>query len=126
LSQLGKYVPGSVWPLLAQVELGREHKVPARRSATVAVLIIVLSVAAGLLAALLTLPLSGDGLAGRYRWALAAVPLLLAAVHPRVLNPLLAWGFRLIRRQPPGEPLSLTGIIRSICWSMLGWLAYGG
>jgi uncharacterized membrane protein YbhN (UPF0104 family) len=126
LSQLGKYVPGSVWPLLAQVELGREHKVPARRSATVGVLIIVLSVAAGLLAALVTLPLAGGGLAGRYWWAFAAVLPLLAVLHPRVLNPLLAWGFRLIRREPPGEPLSTSGVIRSICWSLLGWLAYGG
>jgi glycosyltransferase 2 family protein len=126
LSQLGKYVPGSVWPLLAQVDLGREHRVPARRSAAVGVLIIVLSVASGLLAALLTLPLSGAGLAGRYRWAFAAVPPLLAVLHPRILNPLLARGFRLIRRQPPGEPLSLPGVVHAIGWSLLGWLAYGG
>jgi uncharacterized membrane protein YbhN (UPF0104 family) len=125
LSQLGKYVPGSVWVLLAQVDLGREHKVPPRRSATVGVLILVLSNAAGLLAALLTLPLAGEGLARRYWWAFAAVPPLLAVLHPRLLNPLLARGFRLIRRQPPGEPLSLAGVVRSIGWSLLAWLAYG-
>jgi uncharacterized membrane protein YbhN (UPF0104 family) len=125
LSQLGKYVPGSVWALLAQVELGREHRVPARRSATVGVLILMLSLAAGLLAALLALPLAGAGLAGRYWWAFAAVPLLLAGLHPRVFNPLLARGFRLIRREPPGEPLSLAGVGRSIGWALLAWLAYG-
>lgn len=126
LSQLGKYVPGSVWPLLAQVELGREHNVPARRSATVGVLILVLSIAAGLLAALITLSLPGSGLAGRYRWVFAAVPVLLVVLHPKVLNPLLAWGFRLIRRGSPDEPLSLAGVVRSIGWSLLGWLSYGG
>jgi hypothetical protein len=33
LSQLGKYLPGSIWPAVAQMELGREYKVPRRVSA---------------------------------------------------------------------------------------------
>jgi hypothetical protein len=111
LSQLGKYLPGSVWPLLAQVELGREHRVPARRSATVGV------VALGL-------PLLSPGAAGRYRWAFGLAPVLVAAIHPRVLNPALARGFRVLRRQPP-EPLSLAGIGRCAGWSMAAWLCYG-
>jgi hypothetical protein len=126
LSQLGKYVPGSVWPLLAQVELGREHQVPARRSATVGLLAVAFSLASGLLVAAVTLPLARGGLAGRYWWAFAAVPPLLAMLHPRLLNPLLAIGFRLIRREPPGEPLTLAGVTRSIGFLVLTWLAFGG
>src|SRR5262249_24963396 len=126
LSQLGKYVPGSVWALLAQVELGREHRGPAPRSATVGGLILMLSLAARRWAALLALRRAGAGLAGRSWWASAAVPPLLAGLPPRVLNPLLARGFRLNRREPPGEPLSLPGAARSIGWALLAWLAYGG
>jgi hypothetical protein len=38
VGQLGKYLPGSVWPVLAQIELASEHKVPrARRAADAAV-----------------------------------------------------------------------------------------
>lgn len=33
VGQLGKYVPGSVWTVLTQMELGRDHNVPRRRSA---------------------------------------------------------------------------------------------
>ena len=38
IGQLGKYLPGSVWPILAQMELGTAYRVPRARSATTAVL----------------------------------------------------------------------------------------
>ena len=31
IGQLGKYIPGSVWPILAQMELGARAKVPRRQ-----------------------------------------------------------------------------------------------
>lgn len=42
LSQIGKYIPGGVWNIVAAAEIGRDHEIPARRSVTamtVAVLI---------------------------------------------------------------------------------------
>jgi glycosyltransferase 2 family protein len=123
LAQLGKYLPGSVWPLLAQVELGREHHVPPRRSAVVGLMSVALSLAAGLVCAALTLPLVSTEVTRRYGWALLLVPLLLAATHPRLLNPVLARVFRLVRREPP-EPLTLRGVGRSLGWSALSWLWY--
>jgi uncharacterized membrane protein YbhN (UPF0104 family) len=124
LSQLGKYLPGSVWPLLAQVELGREHQVSTRRSVTVGIITMVLNLATGLICAAVFLPLLSPGAAGRYRWAFLLAPLLFAAIHPRVLNPVLGRGFRLLRREPP-EPLSLAGIGRYVAWSTAGWGCYG-
>lgn len=124
LSQLGKYLPGSVWPLLAQIELGREHRVGARRSATAGLIALGLSLVTGLVCAAVTLPLLSPGAAGRYRWAFVLAPVLVAAIHPRVLNPVLARGFRLLRREPP-EPLSLAGIARCAAWSTVAWLCYG-
>ena len=38
VGQLGKYVPGSVWPVLAQMELGNAHRVPRHHSASASVL----------------------------------------------------------------------------------------
>jgi uncharacterized membrane protein YbhN (UPF0104 family) len=123
LAQLGKYLPGSVWPLLAQVELGREYHVPARRSAVVGMMSVALSLAAGLVCAAVTLPLVSTEVTRHYGWALLLVPLLLAAVHPRLLNPVLSRTFRLVRRQPP-EPLTLRGVGRSLGWSMMSWFWY--
>jgi hypothetical protein len=125
LAQLGKYIPGSVWPLLAQVELGREHGVPGRRSGVVGIVAMVVSLLGGLLVAAVTLPLFSPHAAGRYWWVFLAVPLLLAGLHPRLFNPALARIFRLARREPPDTSLTATGLIRSLAWSIAGWAVYG-
>src|ERR1700677_336002 len=69
VGQLGKYLPGSVWPVLAQMEIATAHKVPRQRSATVAVLAMVVSLASALLVALASLPFLGGGTTAGYRWA---------------------------------------------------------
>jgi len=125
LSQLGKYLPGSLWPVVAQVELGRDHQVPARRSATAAVLIFAVTLATALVIAALTLPFSTPGALRRYGWAFAAVPLLVVLLHPRVLTPLLARAFRLARREPPEESLTLRGIARAAGFAVAAWVGYG-
>ncbi len=125
VSQLGKYVPGKVWMFVAQVELGREHDVPARRSAVVGMLVIMLTVVTGLLVPLAILPLLDMAAFARFWWAFAFVPVLLVMLHPRLLNPLIRLAFRLIRRQPPEEPLSLRGITLAVVWIMVDWVFYG-
>ena len=44
VSQLGKYVPGSIWPVVTLMELGRTFAVPRRRSAAAFLLTILSSV----------------------------------------------------------------------------------
>ena len=125
LAQLGKYLPGSVWPLLAQVELGRDHHVPARRSATAAVVSLGVAVATGLAVAASTLPVSTPAVFRRYWWAFAAIPVLVAVLHPRVLNPVLARACRLAGRSVPERPLTPRGILPAAGWMLLAWLCYG-
>ncbi len=43
IGQLGKYIPGSVWPVLTQMELGARAKVPRSRSASASILTMILS-----------------------------------------------------------------------------------
>ena len=120
LSQLGKYVPGSVWPVLAQMELGRAFHIPRLRSATAFLL--------ALLASLLTAIAVGGLLAltspgwGR---ALAVLPLALLALHPRVLVPLTQLLGRVLRRPAVSEPPSLRGVARCIGWLLVQWLCLG-
>lgn len=124
VGQLGKYLPGSIWPVLAQMELGAAHHVPRRRSATASVLTMLVSLLGGLLAALVTLPfLSGE--ATGYRWAFLAAPVLLACLHPRVLNPLLDRLLRLARRPPLEQPLTGRAVLVSLAWALVSWLGYG-
>jgi len=56
IGQLGKYIPGSVWPVLTQMELGARANVPRSRSAGASILTMILSLATGLLVAAATLP----------------------------------------------------------------------
>jgi uncharacterized membrane protein YbhN (UPF0104 family) len=123
IGQLGKYLPGSVWPVLAQMELGTVHKVPRHRSASASVLTMLASLLTGLLAAAVTLPVTGH--ADSYLWAYAAVPVLLVCLHPRVLR----WGMnRLLRlaRQPALErPLSGPVLVQALGWSLAAWVCNG-
>jgi hypothetical protein len=48
VGQLGKYLPGSVWSVVAQAEMGARLHVPRRRSAVVGILSIGLAVLTGL------------------------------------------------------------------------------
>jgi uncharacterized membrane protein YbhN (UPF0104 family) len=120
VGQLGKYLPGSVWPVLAQMELGRAHDVPRSRSATAAVLTMLVSLCGGLLVAAVALPFTAPS--PGYRWFLLAAPVLLAVLHPRLLNPLL----RLASRgRLAVERIALGPLTAALGWSLLSWLCYG-
>lgn len=125
VSQLGKYLPGSVWPVLAQMELARDHEVPRTRAGTASILVMVMNLASGLFVAALTIPVFAGDVAARYRWMLLLAPVILAFLYPRILNPLLNVLFRLARRPPPEHALRLRDIARGFAWSLATWLAYG-
>jgi hypothetical protein len=125
LGQLGKYLPGSLWPVMAQMELGRDYQVPERVSgAAVGVFLLVL-VGTGLVVAGAAAPLLGPDAVGAYWWLLAVLPLVLLAAAPPVLNRLLGLGLRLLRRPPLPRPLSGVAVLRAAGWALASWLAYG-
>jgi len=123
IGQLGKYVPGSVWPILTQMELGARANVPRSRSASASLLTMILSLASGLLVAAVTLPFARYS-AG-YDWAFILVPLILVCLYPRVLNPLLSWLFKVTRREPLDKPVTLAILGKALCWSLVAWVANG-
>jgi glycosyltransferase 2 family protein len=124
-SQLGKYLPGSVWTFVAQVELGRDLKVPRAVSAAVSLLAVALSLSVGLGVAAVLLPFGAGDAMGRYWWLWLIAPVLLAAVHPRVTS----WGMnlllRLLRRPPMVIRPTLRGALAAAGWSLVSWLLLG-
>lgn len=125
VGQLGKYLPGSLWPVLAQMELGRDYKVPPRASGAAVAVFLVVVVGTGLLIAVPSLPLLADGAARTYRWTLVALPVALVVAAPPVLNRLIGAALRLARRPALPRPLTLGGIARGAGWALLSWTAYG-
>jgi glycosyltransferase 2 family protein len=123
IGQLGKYIPGSVWPVLTQMELGARANVPRTRSASASILTMIISLATGLLVAAATLPFAHYS-AG-YDYVFLLVPVILVCLYPRVLNPLLNRLFKLAKRPPLEEPVTLKMLVKPIAWSLVAWLANG-
>jgi hypothetical protein len=123
IGQLGKYIPGSVWPVLTQMELGARAKIPRVRSASASILTMIVSLAGGLLVAAATIPFAHYS-AG-YDWVFVLVPVILVCLYPRVLNPLLTWLFKVAKRPGLDQPVTLAMVSKSLAWSLLAWLANG-
>lgn len=125
LSQIGKYLPGSVWTFLAQMELGRDLGVPRRRSAVAGVLFVGMHTLTGLVVAAGTLPLVSPEAVRSYAWALALAPVGLIVLYPRVLNPLVDFLLRVARRPGLEEPLRGGPMLRAAAWLLVMWSLYG-
>src|ERR1700744_1067622 len=117
IGQLGKYIPGSLWPVLTQMELGARANIPRTRSASASILTMILSLATGLLVAAATLPFAHYS-AG-YDWVFILVPVILVCLYPRVLNPLLNLLFKLAKRPGLEEPVTLSMLVKPVAWSLV-------
>jgi glycosyltransferase 2 family protein len=123
VGQLGKYLPGSVWPVLAQMELGAAHQVPRRRSASASILTMLLSLLTGILVGLVMLPFSKG--AAPYRWVFLFAPLLLVCLYPRLLNRIIDRLLRLARRPALEQPLTGGAVARALGWGIVMWICFG-
>jgi uncharacterized membrane protein YbhN (UPF0104 family) len=125
VGQLGKYVPGAVWAVAAQVELARDYDVPRRRSATASLVSMATTLVVGLIAAGIMLPLTSAHAARHYWWVLAITPLAAACLPPKVIKFGLDLVLRVLRQPPLEESVSGPGMARALAWTTLGWLCYG-
>jgi uncharacterized membrane protein YbhN (UPF0104 family) len=125
LAQMGKFVPGSVWPLVAQTEMAKEQGVPRARSAAANVALQVLTVTLGAWLGSALLPFGPD-LPDSAVWAgviCAGVGAVL--VSPRVFNYLVSRLLTLMRRRQLEHPLTWHGLWRGSVWTVLNWVALG-
>lgn len=125
LSQLGKYLPGSLWPVLAQTELGRDHGVPRARSAVAAFAALIVGLVVGTVVAVVALTLASSGAIGTY-WYIAAVPVAgILLLSPPVLRRVLQLAFRVTRRPAADTSVSGGPLLASAGWSLVMWVCFG-
>lgn len=125
-AQLGKYLPGGVWPIVASARLGRAFGLSGTQSVgsmTVALLLSVTVASVIAVGALFAVP-NLDG-------ATVLVPIVLMAIGlimlwPPILNRLISWALRLLRRSEGLPPLSHRGMAAAGAWSILSWVLLGG
>lgn len=125
IGQLTKYVPGSVWPVLAQMELAADRGVPRDRSVLSALLSYATMTCTGAVVAVVTLPFAAGGSFGHYFWVLFAIPLAAVLLSPPVLNRLFALLLRVLRRPPLEHVLSIRGLSLTMSWALAGWACNG-
>ncbi|MEV6371735.1 lysylphosphatidylglycerol synthase transmembrane domain-containing protein [Micromonospora musae] len=136
VGQLGKYIPGSVWAYVLQMELGRRAGLPRARAFLATLVALGLGVVAALGVGLLSLPSlldatadSGAEYAEPVRVALYIVavlfPIALICAIPAVLTRLIQIMLKLLRRPPLQHKLTLPGVLRVVGWSALGYTLFG-
>ncbi|MEX1178960.1 MAG: hypothetical protein WEB09_10915 [Nitriliruptor sp.] len=125
VTQLGKYLPGAVWPVLAQVEAARRYGLVPSRMAVGSLLFLGLHLLTGLVVAAGSLPWTSPALVGRYPWLFALVPAMLIALLPPVLERSITLGLRLLGRPPLPTPLSLRDVALPSGLLLVTWGSYG-
>jgi hypothetical protein len=125
LSALGKYLPGSVWPYIAQVEMGRRYRVPRALTATASVTTVLVGLVTGLVLAAATIPFYASSVFSRYWPVLLTIPVLATLLYPAIFNRLVGWTMRLIRRPSLEVEVTARSLLRGAGWSLISWLAAG-
>lgn len=125
VGQLGKYIPGSVWSVVAQAELGHDYRVPRPVSVTVSIVSVAQSVFAGVLFGVLLVPLGLPGLVGDYWWVALVIPVYLFVLAPPVVAEVTRRVFHLTHLDPPQREPSYRGVTEALGWTMVSWLLFG-
>lgn len=125
LSQIGKYVPGSVWPVLAQAEFARDHGVSRPRAMTGSIVAMVVGVVTAAIVGSAGLVLAVPGALAAYWWVLVVAAGLATMLVPPVLARLVALAFRLTRRTEEPARIGAGPLLASAAWSVLMWAVLG-
>ena len=127
VGQLGKYVPGSVWTVLAQAEMGARLEVPRRRMGVVGLLSIGLAVLTGSVIGIPAVPrlLAREEQAFSWWWVVIAVVLGAVLLWPRLLNAAIVRGLRLLRRDLLDHELSGRAVLVTAAWFVGAWVSTG-
>lgn len=125
-TQVGKYLPGAVWPYVAQLRLAREMRVERSRVLMGQAVFLVLHLTTGVLVAAVTLPAVGGGSDVVRRYGVLLLPVLAGAacLHPSVLRRGL---HLLVRRRGSEVDPEIHGARLALAagWMLVTWGCYG-
>jgi glycosyltransferase 2 family protein len=124
-SQLGKYIPGSVWPVVAQMSLSRRHGIARRSILAAFVTQMLLLVVTAVLVAAVTLPwVDADQLRSHW-WLLVIAPAICLVLVPGVQRRILAAVGRLLRRDLAIPTPGHRAMLATIAVSALTYVFFG-
>ena len=125
ISQAGKYVPGSVWPVVAQAELARDHGVDRVRALVGSLGAMVVGVVtAGVIGSVGT-TVFVPGAFAAYWWVLPFAAALAVLLAPPVLRRLVSWALRVRGREGAAPEIAGRDLAVATLWSAVMWLLLG-
>lgn len=124
VGQLGKYVPGSVWSYVMQMELGRQYGILRPRVLVTALYAAGIGVVSSLILGALALPVVIQG-HSELIWLFLLLPIGLVCLHPRVMTFLASLVLKLFRRPPLEHEVTFVVVGKAVGWSLLSYVAYG-
>ena len=125
LGQLGKYLPGGLWPLLGRGEMATRSGLPRPVAYNSVALSMAVTYLAAAVAVVILLPINASAGDGGTWWLLAAVPVGVAVLHPAVLGRLLRIAERVLGDGAHPRIPPWTTSIRLIARHLPGWAAIG-
>lgn len=126
VGQLGKYVPGGIWPVVGRGELARRGGIPAGVGYGSTILSLGVTYLAAILTVALALVAGAAGGAGvLWQPVLALLPIGILALHPRIVSAGLRFARRLTRRELQIPVPSWGTSIGLLLWHAPAWLAVG-
>jgi uncharacterized membrane protein YbhN (UPF0104 family) len=124
VGQLGKYVPGSVWAYLAQMELGRQYGVARARVLVTSLYAAGIGVVCSLIFGAAALPQISAG-HPQLLWLFALLPFGLVCLHPTVMTWLANLALKIFRRPPLEHRVQGKTIALAVLWCLLSYGVYG-
>lgn len=121
VSQIGKYIPGGVWNIVAAAEIGRDHKIPARRSVTAMTVAVLLSLLSGAGIGVLTVLSTSVSIQVPTWLIVLLLVVLVALLMPPVLNRLIGFGFKLLKRPAPERQMTFKGLGLATLLAVIAW-----
>lgn len=124
VGQLGKYVPGSVWSYVMQMELGRQYGIARPRVFITGLYAAGIGVVSSLLLGALALPVVIQG-HDELMWLFLLLPIGLVCLHPTIMTWLASFVLKVFRRAPLDHKVRFSTVGLAVLWSLVSYLLYG-
>lgn len=124
IGQIGKYLPGSVWAFVLQMELGKKNGI-ARAQVFVASLVSTgITIGAALVVGATSLPILADR-QPQLQWLYVLLPIVVLAMNPRVVTFLVNIVLRVFRRPRLDSPIQAATMVKAFILGVLMYLFFG-
>ena len=125
ISQIGKYIPGGVWNIVASAEIGRDHEIPAHRSVTAMTIAVLISLLSGTGIGTITVLSTSVSIQVPVWLIVLLLVVLIALLMPPVLNRLIGFGFKLLKRPVPERQMTFEGLGLATLLAVVAWIIAG-